>query len=355
MDKPKIIAFYLPQYHAIPENDKWWGEGFTEWTNTRKARPLFKGHQQPKTPLNDNYYCLLDRETQEWQAKLAQENGVYGFCYYHYWFNGKMLLEKPMELMLENKNITLPFCISWANEPWARTWDGKDKEVLMPQSYGSEKEWKEHFEYLLKFFKDERYIKIDNKPVFLIYRTSHIPNCEEMVAYWDNLCKENGFDGIYLIETMNSFQNKSCINNSSAVVEFEPMLTIRHHLPLYKQGVRYIKKKLSLLDTLDYEFVWDRVIDKDVDYSKKKFLGAFVSWDNAARKGKKGLVLTNEKEEIFKEKLSKQVDKSLRNQSEFIFINAWNEWAEGTYLEPDDIHEYKYLSIIKEVFNNERK
>lgn len=347
MSKPKIIAFYLPQYHTIPENDKWWGEGFTEWTNTKKAKPLFKGHQQPKTPLNDNYYCLLDKETQEWQAKLAQENGVDGFCYYHYWFNGKMLLEKPMEMMLENENMKLPFCISWANEPWARTWDGKDKEVLMPQSYGSEKEWKAHFEYLLQFFKDMRYIKIDNKPVFLIYRTSNIPNCEDMVDYWNNLCKENGFNGIYLIETMNSFQNKSYISNSSAVVEFEPMLTIRHYLPLYKQGVRYFKKKLSILDTLDYKYVQDRVVNKNVNYGKKKFLGTFISWDNTARKKSKGLILTNDNPEIFGEYLRKQIDKANEINSDFIFVNAWNEWAEGTYLEPDTINKNAYLDKIK--------
>lgn len=347
MTNPKIIAFYLPQYHTIPENDEWWGEGFTEWTNTRKAKPLFKGHQQPKTPLNDNYYCLLDRETQEWQAKLAKENGVYGFCYYHYWFNGKMLLEKPMELMLENRNITLPFCISWANEPWARTWDGKDKEVLMPQNYGKEKEWKEHFEYLLKFFKDERYIKIDNKPIFLIYRTSNIPNCIEMIDYWNELCKKNGFNGIYLIETMNSFQNRSYIKNSDAVIEFEPMLTIRHHLPLHKQGIRYIKKKLSILDKLDYGYVWDKVINKNVDYGKKKFLGAFVSWDNTARKKDKGLILTNDTPELFGRYLKKQINKTKEIGSDFIFINAWNEWAEGTYLEPDTINKNSYLNKIK--------
>ena len=155
MKKPKVIAFYLPQFHAIPENDEWWGKGFTEWVNTKKAKPLFEGHQQPKTPLNDNYYCLLDAETQEWQAELAEKYGVYGFCYYHYWFNGKMLLEKPMENMLNNKNIKLPFCISWANEPWARTWDGKNKEVLMSQVYGEEKEWKEHFEFHAKCFLDD--------------------------------------------------------------------------------------------------------------------------------------------------------------------------------------------------------
>lgn len=353
MNKPKIIAFYLPQYHAIPENDKWWGDGFTEWTNTKKAKPLFKGHQQPKTPLNENYYCLLDKETQEWQAKLAQDNGIYGFCYYHYWFNGKMLLEKPMELMLENNNITLPFCISWANEPWARTWDGKDKEVLMPQTYGGEKEWENHFNYLLKFFKDKRYIKIDNKPVFLIYRTSSIPNCEKMIEFWNNMCIDNGFEGIYLIETMNSFQNKSYVSNSSAVVEFEPMLTIRHYLPIYIQAKRFIKKKLSILDKLDYEYVWNRVINKNIDYGKKRFLGAFVSWDNTARKGRKGLVLTNFNNKIFREKLIKQLDRSKRNKDDFIFINAWNEWAEGTYLEPDDFYRNDKLNIIKNIKNND--
>lgn len=347
MSNPKIIAFYLPQYHAIPENDKWWGEGFTEWTNTKKAKPLFRGHQQPKTPLNDNYYCLIDADIQEWQARLAQENGIYGFCYYHYWFNGKMLLEKPMEQMLENKNIKLPFCISWANEPWARTWDGKDKEILMPQSYGEEKEWKEHFDYLINFFNDDRYIKIDNKPVFLIYRTSNIPKCNQMIDYWNELCKNNGFEGIYLVETMNSFQNTSYIESSNAVVEFEPMLTIRHHLSLYKQGIRFVKKKLSILDKLDYEHVWNKVISKDIDYGKKKYLGAFVSWDNTARKGKKGLVLTNTNSEIFEEKLTEQIYKASKSRSEFIFINAWNEWAEGTYLEPDTINKNKYLEIIK--------
>lgn len=349
---PKIIAFYLPQYHAIPENDKWWGEGFTEWVNTKKAKPLFDGHEQPKTPLNENYYCLLDSKTQEWQAKLAADNGIDGFCYYHYWFNGKMLLEKPMEKMLENKNITLPFCISWANEPWARTWDGKDKEVLISQTYGEEKEWKEHFDYLSKFFIDERYIKNDNKPVMLIYRTENIPKCDEMIKFWNNECKKIGLDGIYIVETMNSFQKQSMCN-SDAVVEFEPMLTIRHHLPINIQGTRYTKKKLNILDKLDYSMVWERVLNKNVDYGKKKFLGGFVNWDNTARKGKKGLVLTDGTPTVFKEYLRKQYNKAKENGSEYLFINAWNEWAEGTYLEPDDKNKYKMIDVIKEVKKSE--
>ena len=159
----KIIAFYLPQFHNIPENDEWWGDGFTEWVNVKKAKPLFDGHVQPKEPLNDNYYNLLDDNIKIWQAKIAKEYGVYGFCYYHYWFNGKLLLEKPMEQMLNNKKIDIPFCISWANEPWTKAWVN-EKKVLIPQSYGGVNEWKEHFDYLLPFFKDERYIKVHNKP-----------------------------------------------------------------------------------------------------------------------------------------------------------------------------------------------
>ncbi len=191
----KIIAFYLPQFHNIPENDEWWGDGFTEWVNVKKAKPLFDGHVQPKEPLNDNYYNLLDDNIKIWQAKIAKEYGVYGFCYYHYWFNGKLLLEKPMEQMLNNKKIDIPFCISWANEPWTKAWVN-EKKVLIPQSYGGVNEWKEHFDYLLPFFKDERYIKVDNKPLMVIYRAEVIDCLNEMLDYWNNLAKEAGLDGL---------------------------------------------------------------------------------------------------------------------------------------------------------------
>ena len=152
----KIIAFYLPQFHNIPENDEWWGDGFTEWVNVKAAKPLFEGHQQPKVPLNDNYYNLLDDNVKIWQAKIAKEHGVYGFCYYHYWFSGKMLLEKPMEQMLKNKAVDIPFCISWANETWTKAWVNDEKKVLILQKYGEKDEWKQHFDYLLPFFKDDR-------------------------------------------------------------------------------------------------------------------------------------------------------------------------------------------------------
>ena len=225
----------------------------------------------------------------------------------------------------------------------------------MSQVYGEKKEWKKHFDYLSKFFVDKRYIKIDNKPLMLIYRTSNIPKCDKMIEFWDDECKKMGFDGIYLVETMNSFQKKSCVNNSNAVVEFEPMLTIRHHLPMYIQGIRYIKKKLGILDKLGYDSVWNAVISKNVDYDKKKFLGAFVSWDNTARKKNKGLVLTKDSAKKFNYYFRQQYKKAINNECEFIFINAWNEWAEGTYLEPDTLNGSEYLESLKEVLNNDTK
>ena len=192
----KIIAFYLPQFHNIPENDEWWGDGFTEWTNVKKAKPLYEGHMQPRVPLGGNYYNLLDDNVKIWQADLAKKYGVYGFCYYHYWFNGKMLLEKPMEQMLANKEVDIPFCICWANEPWTKAWVGDERKLLIAQEYGQEEEWKQHFMYLLPFFKDERYITKNGKPLFVFYRPDIVPCMKEMIETWDKLAKENGLSGI---------------------------------------------------------------------------------------------------------------------------------------------------------------
>ena len=351
--KTKIIAFYLPQFHAIPENDKWWGKDFTEWTNTKKAIPFFKDHYQPREPLNDYYYNLLDNEVQIWQAKLAKEYGIYGFCYYHYWFNGKMLIEKPMENMLNNKDVDIPFCISWANEPWTRNWDGRNKEVLMPQYYGDQKEWEEHFQYLLPFFEDERYIKKDKKPLFLLYRTNSIENCEKMVDYWDQRAKECGFDGIYIVETLTGHQKDPHIHNSEAVVEMEPMHTIRYGLPFFTQGKRFIKKKLNkkvnVFDKISYSQVWNIISKKSNSYSsKKRFRGAFIDWDNSARWGKKAMIMKGANPSTFSNFFEKQIN---QHDSEFIFMNAWNEWAEGTYLEPDKKYGLEYLEEINNVIN----
>ena len=218
----KIIAFYLPQFHTIPENDTWWGKGFTEWVNVKKAKPLFKGHDQPRIPLNNNYYDLNNPETLKWQANLAHQYGVDGFCFYHYWFKGKLLLEKPAESLLKRENIALDYCFCWANEPWARTWDGRNRNVLMPQEYGGREEWKKHFDYLLPFFKDVRYIKENNKPMFVIYKSTLIEECRDMMDYWSELAVNNGFEGLFFVETLKKRFPDQRELPFSAKVEFEP-------------------------------------------------------------------------------------------------------------------------------------
>ena len=350
----KIIAFYLPQFHSIPENDKWWGKGFTEWENTKKAKLLFNNHNQPREPLNDNYYNLQDIETLKWQTSLAKQYGISGFCFYHYWFTGKKLLEKPAELLLENEDIDFPFCFSWANEPWTRAWDGGEKEILQPQNYGEEKDWKAHFDYLLNFFTDDRYIKIDNKPVFVMYRTENFPQCDEMIKLWDNLCRENGFDGIYFIETLNSFQEKSFCRNSEAILEFEPMYTLTHKMSFSYHFWRRLKKILTLRfqpTFQSYDLVWKRILSRKSNQKKTTFSGAFVDWDNSARKGKNSTIYMGSTPAKFYQYFSSLIR---GKRSELIFINAWNEWAEGAYLEPDKKFEFGYLEAINKSLEGDK-
>lgn len=356
----KIIAWHLPQFHSIKENDEWWGKGFTEWTNTKKAKPLFKGHIQPKEPLNKKYYNLLEKDTMIWQNNLSKEHGIYGFCYYHYWFNGKLLLEKPLENLLNWKDIPQKFCLSWANEPWARTWDGQNKKVLMPQTYGNEKEWENHFNYLLKFFKDERYIKVNDKPLFLIYRTENIPRCNEMINYWNKLAQQNGLKGIHIIETLNSFQHDSKCKDSDGVVYMEPMLSLKENIQNRSLLIKIrdkIKNNLISPYKYDYQKIWNYILSRNYQKIKNKdqYLGAFVSWDNTARKGKKGVVITGSTPKKFEECMKKQIENTKKINSEFIFINAWNEWAEGTYLEPDIENKDEYLKVIKKIQESDFK
>lgn len=353
---PKLIAFHLPQYHCIKENDEWWGKGFTEWTNIKKSKPLFKNHNQPRVPLNKNYYNMLDKETLIKQAELANQYGVYGFCFYHYWFGGKLLLEKPVENLLQWKDINLNYCFSWANEPWSRTWDGQNKVVLMPQNYGSTNEWIKHYNYLSSFFKDNRYIKIDNKPVMLLYRTNNIPHCDEMIQTWNELAINDGFNGIFIVETINHFQETPSCSNSKAIVYMEP--TVKDNYSFKNQFFSNMDRRLSKfkfflksgkwLYVEEYDTVWNKIISRKTYNKKDKrvYLGAFVGWDNSPRKGENSRIIVNQTPEKFKKYLKIQLENSC---SDFLFINAWNEWAEGAYLEPDEKDGYNYLKMIKEL------
>lgn len=357
----KIIAFYLPQFHEIKENNEWWEKGFTEWTNTKKSRPLFKGHNQPREPQNNYYYDLLDADAREWQAKIAKEHGVYGFCYYHYWFRGKKLLEKPIEEVLKNQSPDFPFCFSWANEPWTRTWDGQAKHVLMDQDYGDRDDWTAHFNYLLPFFKDKRYIRIENKPVFIIYRSASIPKCDKMLLMWDNLAKKNGLYGIYFITTLTSFKLDKLNKHFDAQIEFEPMYTYSHDYDISQKIIRKIKtlfrkylklKRPIFLNRISYDYLWKKMITRKKGVSKT-FLGAFVDWDNSSRKGTEAFIVTGTSPEKFEKYLKVQIQRARTiYKTDFVFINAWNEWAEGTYLEPDKKNGFKYLNAIKNALVN---
>lgn len=354
MKSTKIIAFYLPQFHETDENNRWWGKGFTEWTNVKSGRPLFKGHYQPKVPLNNNYYDLSNIEVMDEQAKLAKKYGVDGFCFYHYWFKGKKLLNGPLEELLRNPDIDISFCLSWANETWSRRWNGNPNDILIKQEYGGKQEWEEHIQYLLYFFRDKRYICIENKPVLLLYRAIEIPKCEEMITYWNLRLKQEGFNGIYIIETLNGAQTESCVKESDALVEFEPMYTIKTGMNIRTRIYRYLFNHLKLYrigfkDCIDYDMIWGTILKRKQNGYKQIYYGAFPEWDNVARRGRAGLIIRGGSPAKFAQYFKMQYEKSVRVGNEFLFINAWNEWGEGAYLEADDKYKFDYLEAVKRV------
>ncbi len=358
----KKIAFYLPQYHSIPENDEWWGEGFTEWTNVKKSKPQFKGHNQPEVPLKNNYYCLLDSKTQEEQSKLALKYGIDGFCYYHYWFEGKLLLEKPMEAMLHNQHVKIPFCICWANESWSRNWDGNENQILMKQNYNENEEgWKKHFDYLLQFFKDERYIYEDGKPMLIIYNPYLIENCKAMILYWRKLARESGFADLYI-----GYQYQDCFDYDMKElgldfgIEFEPFYTLRENYLIYKSYDYFLNNSKAIASKeedkskkgptiFDYDKVWQNIL-KRKPCNINIYPGAFTSWDNTPRKGNKSWIFFESTTKKFKKYFKKQVEHALNDyHANYIFINAWNEWGEGAHLEPDKKNKLGYLKAIKKI------
>ena len=355
----KLIAFYLPQFHRFPENDQWWREGFTEWTNTRKAVPLYKGHYEPREPLNDNYYCLLDKSTFEWQIDLAQQYGIYGFCFYHYWFEGHMLMQKPMEMFLQNPSLNLKFCISWANETWSRRMNGSNQDILIKQTYGNESTWKQHFTYLLPFFKDKRYIYVDGKPLFVLYKPEIFPEYMEMIDLWNQLAIENGLDGISFAVQGAQWNNEENVDDSKVDyrIMYEPSYT--NTQPVSQKGVKYefVTKLYHLWSYLNpqihvqkvpYNLVCSNILNRKVK-SDKYIPGIFVDWDNTARKGSKGLSYFGSTPSVFKYYLSELIRKTKAEyKKEIIFINAWNEWAEGCYLEPDKRYKYGYLEAVRD-------
>jgi hypothetical protein len=366
MSKIKFLAYYLPQYHPIPENDAWWGKGFTEWTNVAKAKPLFKGHEQPKLPGDLGFYDLRVPQVQEEQSKLALENGIDGFIYYQYWFgNNKFLLEKPAEQMLQNKNIEIPFSFCWANETWKGVWHGIDNpNVLIEQLYNGIDDYTKYFEYLLPFFKDARYIKINNKPMFHIYRMSDIPDYDLFLELFNNLAIQNGFEGIHFIATLGSAA--VCENNlvygKVGIDVFDKMRHKGEFRFSYKKWTGKLERKLKKYFGITNEIgkrkkplIFDYqkgVANFNLNFNNEKYIPCvFPNWDNSARSGKKSLIFKNATPKTWQIHLEKTIKIliSERNTPQIIVIKSWNEWAEGNYLEPDAKYGNQWLQIIPEV------
>lgn len=359
----RLMAIYLPQFHCIPENDEWWGNGFTEWVNVKRGKAFYPGHYQPREPLDDNYYDLSDLKVLEKHTRMARRAGINGFCFYHYYFCGKKLLEKPIENYRDNSKETFPYCLIWANQSWARTWYRANvgKSILLQQTYGERDEWKKHFEYLLSFFKDERYIKINNKPVYIIYLPQEIRCRKEMFSLWNVLAKENGFAGIYLIAMNTSIGKDNKSNYYDAYMDFEPMCSMKNDNSyrrfLQKWKSNYLDRiqvneqkrinRLWVRNAYSYTYLC-RTIEKRMKHlDEKTMIGVFSGWDNTARKDQNGVVVEGSSPNKFYRHLKKVLKYSNDNKKEFVIINAWNEWSEGAYIEPDKKYRYNYLKAIK--------
>lgn len=350
----KFISFYLPQFHEIPENNDAWGRGFTEWTNVKKSRPLFTGHRQPRVPLHDNYYNLLNRNVLRWQAELAAEYGVDCFCFYHYWFNGRMVLEKPVEELRRMPELPVQYCFAWANEPWTKTWHGAggDREIMIPQTYGKEKEWEAHYQYFLTYFKDVRYLKKQNKPVLLIYKLQNIPFYNDMIRYWKRRAAEDGFAGIFLICMKDARSHVYMSRYVDGTVDFEPNNTKSSKLAEERQRILPVERRSAVWNRFAMKSIRYKALNKDmltVVHKKNEYRTLFVDYDDTPRRGSRGVVTFGSNPGVFEYYLRRGVQESQKEGNEYFFLNAWNEWGEGNYLEPDTGYGYAYLKAVKKV------
>lgn len=378
--KIRPIALYLPQFHPIPENDEWWGKGFTEWTNVTKAKPRFPGHYQPHLPADLGFYDLRLEEARLAQEALAKQYGIYGFCYYHYWFNGRRILEKPLNEKLKNPKEDLPFMMCWANENWSRRWDGSENEILLEQNYSNE-DHIEHINYLIPFFKDSRYIKIDGKCVFSIYRSDLIPNLSEVIKLWRTIAKENEIE-LYIIrfEGLYKTGKEFMAEGLDAATEFQPF-TALNRIEKTKPVVKGWREEISFsafrnsfmarLDTVQERFSKNRdgkiyqfkdIVNAELadpwqpDY--KLFRGITPCWDNTARRAKNYIVVNDSTPELFRKWLDHKLEifAPYSTEENLLFINAWNEWAEGNHLEPDRKWGKSYLEQLQwAITENEKK
>ena len=354
---PKVIAFYLPQFHQIPENNEWHGKGFTEWTNVTKAVPQFIGHHQPQLPIDVGFYDLASPKVMYRQVELAKQYGLYGFCFHYYWFSGgKRLLETPIFNWLNNKDLDFPFCLCWANENWSKLWDGGNREVLLKQESKAE-DAEDFFRDILPFLQDERYIRMEGKPMLTIYRPNLFEK-EEMLKFSAKLRElsvKAGLPGLWLnMVGVDYFEGTASEWGFDGLVEFPPMRIT--HLRKYVTDGNPINP-----DYKGFVYTMEESIDNGSIFENKVtdvpvFRGCFPRWDNTARKAYSNASTYLQSPEVFRKWLSgllKWTKENNPSDKQLVFVNAWNEWAEGAQLEPDSRYGYAYLQAVKDAMEHE--
>lgn len=357
---------YLPQYHQIPENDIFWGKGFTDWVTVRNAKSFYEGHQQPRVPLNDNYYDLSVIDNVAWQAQIARMYGVKGFGIYHYWFNNeKNLLTRPAEIILQNPDIDICFFFAWDNISWRRTWsnvsgndwapsndDGKPRQgsgILLEYILGTEADWEKHFMYLLPYFQDQRYIKLNGKPVMVIFHYS--TEIQAMCEYWNKLAQQHGFEGICIVFRHSiTYQ----LPKDASYFFYEPSASSwdRLHWKIYRRVLRETGLNTGP-HSFDYDDVWHRLLKTMRQHPEKELWpSAFVNYDDTPRRGKKGTIVKGSNSKKFEHYLTELLKTAQQQNKPYVLLTAWNEWSEGAYLEPDTVNGYQYLEAVRNSINS---
>jgi hypothetical protein len=353
----RLIAYYLPQYHPIKENDEWWGKGFTEWVSVANAKPLFEGHEQPKIPGELGFYDLRLEETKIAQAEMAKKYGIEGFCYWHYWLgNGIRLLERPFQEVLESGKPDFPFCLGWANHSWKGVFFGAQNQTLAEQTYGGYKDHEEHFAFLLKAFKDERYIKVNGKPLMYIYRAYDIPDCKKVLDFWRNLAIEEGLKGIHFVgENINITDCEMLGLDALAFPRHREIENVEANA-IKNKYLRFIYKKIKgaqlQLKVFDYKDAMKYFL-KTEEYKINEYPCIVPGWDTTPRLQKNAVILKKSTSQLFKQHVEEVLKRvSYKPEEEnIIFIKSWNEWAEGNYMEPDWKNGLAYLEALKEALD----
>lgn len=350
----RIIAFYLPQFHPISENDEWWGKGYTEWVNVAKARPLFRGHQQPNIPSDLGFYDLRLPETRIAQAEIAKEYGIEGFCYWHYWFgDGKRLLDMPFNEVLNSEEPAFPFCLAWANHSWyKKTWDVKGTdELLIEQKYPGEQDYIDHFNSMLSAFKDQRYMKVNGKLLFFIFQPDGSPDIPKFIKIWRELAQKNGLNDFYFVarDANSRFKDRNFKLGFDAIYN-DDVFNMHHHLNIfYKVKLWSFREIFQMPTVLPYKKAINYMV---IDDCKNDNVIPIVApnWDHSPRSGGKAIILKNSKPHYFKKVVKRAIEvvKNKPKEEQLIIIKSWNEWGEGNYLEPDIKFGRKYLEALKE-------